>query len=129
MRKVLILDDNPRNNARYIDELKKEYEVTVAFKMIIALRLLKKKIWDAVVIDVMMPTQILKSDNEMKAGFSFYDQEVKKLNLKSKIIFWSRLGDTCFDTIKSPESKGFCFVRKTEKNNHLKKEIDKLFEK
>ena len=73
MRKVLILDDNPRNNARYIDELKKEYEVTVAFKMIIALRLLKKKIWDAVVIDVMMPTQILKSDNEMKAGFSFYD--------------------------------------------------------
>ena len=97
--------------------------------MIIALRLLKKKIWDAVVIDVMMPTQILKSDNEMKAGFSFYDQEVKKLNLKSKIIFWSRLGDTCFDTTKYPESKGFCFVRKTEKSDHLKKEIDKLFAK
>lgn len=129
MRTILILDDNPRNNERYIDELKKEYEVTVTFKMISALRLLKKKNWDVVVIDVMMPTQILTSDNEMKAGFVFYDQEIKKLNLKSKIIFWSRLADSCFDTSKYPASAGFCFVRKSEQSDHLKKEIDKLFVK
>ena len=85
MKKILLLDDNPRNNSRYIKALEKEYDVTVALKMLSALRLLKTRIWDVVVIDVMMPTQILKEDNEMLAGFAFYEQEVRKLvytNLK-----------------------------------------------
>lgn len=129
MKKILLLDDNPRNNSRYIKALEKEYDVTVALKMLSALRLLKTRIWDVVVIDVMMPTQILKEDNEMLAGFAFYEQEVRKLKLQCKVVFWSRLNDSCFDTSKYPPSKGFGFVHKADESDHLKKEIDKLFEK
>ena len=89
MRKVLIIDDNPINNAKYIDVLKRDYDVSIAIWMRSALRLLKNSNWDIIVIDVMMPTQILSSDNEMRAGFEFYDSEIKKLNLSSKIIFLS----------------------------------------
>lgn len=129
MKKILLIDDNPRNNSRYIKALEKEYDVTVAFKMLIALRLLKTRTWDVVVIDVMMPTQILKEDNEMLAGFAFYEQEVRKLKLKCKVVFWSRLNVSCFDASKYPPSMGFRFVHKAEESDHLKKEIDKLFEK
>lgn len=127
MKKVLIIDDNPINNSKYIDELKKVYDVTVALRMLSAIRLLKKSTWDVVVIDVMMPTQILSTNNEMKAGFDFYEQEVKKLHLSSKIIFWSRLNESCFDEAKYPADKGFCFVHKSVESNHLRLQIDKLF--
>lgn len=120
MKKILLIDDNPRNNSRYIKALEKEYDVTVAFKMLIALRLLKTRTWDVVVIDVMMPTQILKEDNEMLAGFAFYEQEVRKLKLKCKVVFWSRLNDSCFDASKYPPSMGFRFVHKAEESDHLK---------
>lgn len=125
-KKILIIDDNPFNNAKYIDTLKSSYDVSVAIWMRSALRLLKSKKWDVVVIDVMMPTQILSTDNEMKAGFAFYDAEVKKLELTSKIIFWSRLSDNIFDSNKYPENRGFYFVHKSEDADHLKKVIDKL---
>lgn len=125
-KKILIIDDNPINNAKYIDALKLSYDVYVAIWMRSALRLLKSRKWDVVVIDVMMPTQILSTDNEMKDGFAFYDAEVKKLKLSSKIIFWSRLSDNVFDPKKYPESRGFCFVHKSEDADHLKKIIDKL---
>ena len=127
MKKVLIIDDNPINNSKYIEELKKCYDVTVALRMLSAIRLLKKSRWDVVVIDVMMPTQILSTYNEMNAGFDFYDQKVKNLHLSSKIVFWSRLNASCFDEEKYPASKGFCFVHKSEDSKHLKTQIDKLF--
>ena len=125
-KKILIIDDNPINNAKYIDVLKSSYDVTVAIWMRSALRLLKSKKWDVVVIDVMMPTQILVTDDEMKAGFAFYDSEIKKLNISSKIIFWSRLSDSVFDPNKYPKRCGFEFVHKSEDANHLKNVIDKL---
>lgn len=87
MKKVLIIDDNPINNSKYIDELKKVYDVTVALRMLSAIRLLKKSTWDVVVIDVMMPTQILSTNNEMKAGFDFYEQEVKNFICQVKLYF------------------------------------------
>ena len=125
-KKVLIIDDNPINNAKYIDALKVSYDVSVAIWMRSALRLLKSKKWDVVVIDVMMPTQILKTDDEMKAGFAFYDAEIKRLDLNSKITFWSRLSGNVFDSNKYPKSNGFYFVHKSEDANHLKKVIDKI---
>ena len=127
-KKILIIDDNPINNAKYIDVLKRDYDVSIAIWMRSALRLLKNSNWDIIVIDVMMPTQILSSDNEMRAGFEFYDSEIKKLNLSSKIIFWSRLTDSCFDQNKYPKSNGFYFVHKSEDANHLKIVIDKIFQ-
>ena len=40
-KKVLIIDDNPINNAKYIDALKLRYDVSVAICMRSALRLFK----------------------------------------------------------------------------------------
>lgn len=126
-KKILIIDDNPLNNAKYIDALKGDYDVSVAIWMRSALRMLKNSHWDVIVIDVMMPTQILASDDEMKAGFDFYDSEVKDLMLDSKIVFWSRLTDASFDPKKYPQDEGFYFVHKSENADHLKLVIDKFF--
>lgn len=126
-KKILIIDDNPLNNAKYIDALKGDYDVSVAIWMRSALRMLKNSHWDVIVIDVMMPTQILASDDEMKAGFDFYDSEVKDLMLDSKIVFWSRLTDVSFDPKKYPQDEGFYFVHKSENADHLKLVIDKFF--
>ena len=127
--RILIIDDNPVNNSRYIDAVKSKHTVEVALKMCSAVRMLQTMTFDVIVIDVMMPTQILSTHNEMTAGFDFYESQVRPFNLKSKIVFWSRLTDSCFNKdVYSDETK-FSFVHKSENANHLLTEIDRILQK
>lgn len=125
-KRILILDDNPINNRKYIDPLKEKFQVDVTLRMKSATRLIKTKEYDVIVIDIMMPSQFLKDNNEMMAGFNYYDEEIKKLGINSQIIFWSRLTESCFDKTKYSNDK-FHFVHKSESSNHLLDSIEKLF--
>lgn len=126
MKKILIIDDNPINNDKYIAEVKKEYLVDIALAMQSAIRLLKTRVYNIVVIDIMMPTQILDTHNEMNAGFDFYNTKIKDLCQESKIIFWSRLTDSCFDRDKYCDKKKYSFVQKSDASDHLLKEINRV---
>lgn len=126
MKKVLIIDDNPINNGKYISEVKKEYHTDTVLAMRSAIRMLKSRTYDVVVIDVMMPTQILKTHNEMTAGFDFYDTQIKNLCQDSKVIFWSRLTDSCFDHNKYSDTKKYSFAQKSDTPDHLLKEINRI---
>lgn len=128
MKKVLIIDDNPDNNNKYIREVEKKYNTVIVSNMRSAIRLLNSNSYDVVVIDVMMPTQILNTHNEMTAGFDFYDTCMKGTGLKSKIIFWSRLTNSCFDRNKYNDSTIFSFVQKSDISDHLLKEIEKTLQ-
>ena len=75
-KRILILDDNPINNRKYIDPLKEKFQVDVTLRMKSATRLIKTKEYDVIVIDIMMPSQFLKDNNEMMAGFNYYDEEI-----------------------------------------------------
>lgn len=128
MKKVLIIDDNPINNDRYIIEVKKEYITDVVLAMRSAIRMLKSKSYDVIVIDVMMPTQILETHNEMTAGFDFYDTYIKKLCKNSKVIFWSRLTDSCFDHNKYSDINKYSYIQKSDTSDHLLKGINKILQ-
>lgn len=126
MKRVLILDDNPINNKKYIKEVEKKYYTDIVLRMQSAVRLIKQRKYDVIVIDVMMPTQMLHTHNEMTAGFDFYNAHLSNLKLKSKIVFWSRLTDTCFDRNKYSDTSIFSFVHKSESPDHLLTAIDKV---
>ena len=99
-KSILIIDDNPRNNSGYINELEKHYNVDVAMRFVAAERLLKSRHYDIIVIDVMMPTQRLENHHdERTSGFHFYRDSVRPIlkDRKPIIIFWSLFYDDCFD--------------------------------
>lgn len=128
MKRVLILDDNPQNNKKYIDRVRQggRYVVDVTMKIVSAERMLRNNRYDYVVIDVMMPTQNLSSNDEMSTGFVFYRDVVKEMGLHSKIIFWSRLEETSFDNFWEEKPAGVTFVHKSQAEDHLRAHIDDL---
>lgn len=128
MKKVLIIDDNPINNGKYISEVKKGYDTDTVLAMRSAIRMLESRTYDVVVIDVMMPTQILNTHNEMTAGFDFYETQIKNLCGNSKVIFWSRLTDSCFDRNKYNDTNKYSFVQKSDASDHLLKEINRILQ-
>lgn len=95
---ILLIDDNPQDNSGYIHELKKHHNVDVAMKISSAKRLLEMNQYDLIVIDVMMPTQSLSTHSEMITGYVFYDEIIRsKLNLKTRVLFWSHLNEESYD--------------------------------
>lgn len=126
MKSVLILDDNPQNNSEYIDPVKKCFDVDVAMRIVSAKRMLRHKVYDFIVIDVMMSTQGLESDDEMTTGFVFYRDVLKDMNLSAKIVFWSRLDKESFDEFWSVAPKNSTFLHKAEESEHLRDHLLKL---
>lgn len=125
-KKVLILDDNPINNNKYIIPVKEKYSVDVTFLMSSATRMLKSREYDIVVIDIMMPSQGLSNKDEMSAGFNYYQEVLRNLHLKCKILFWSRLTESCYDKTLYPNDGNFDFVHKSESRNHLLNKINAM---
>ena len=125
-KNVLILDDNPINNSKYIIPVKEKYHVDVTFRMSSATRMLKSRVYDIVVIDIMMPTQGLRNNDEMTAGFNYYQEVVSQLGLNCKILFWSRLTESCYDNTLYPNNGNFDFVHKSEYQNHLLEKIETM---
>lgn len=118
-KKVLIIDDNPQNNSRYIEALMARYHVSVAMKIVSAIRLIKHDIYDFIVIDVMMPCQGILSPSEMYTGYVFYRDYLMPLNLDSKIVFWSRFGSESYEEFWGVPPKNVSFVHKGSQINHL----------
>lgn len=126
MKKILIVDDNPSNNNKYIEEVKKCYVVTPVFKLVSAKRNVLHNNYDYIVIDVMMPTEILDTDKELLTGFFFYRDVLKKLGLKAKIIFWSRLEKDAFDDFFQKKPENVFFLHKAKSSDHLLNYITSL---
>lgn len=128
---ILLIDDNPMNNYGYIDKLEKYYDVTVAVRLVSALRLIESRHFDIIIIDVMMPTQFLKSHNEAATGFEFYSERILPIlndqDSKPLILFWSRFGRTSFDEyFGDNKPDNVFFLHKNDDIDHLLKKIKLL---
>ena len=122
MKKVLILDDNPLNNSKYIEKVEQNYHVDKALKLVSAKRLIQSRDYDFIVIDVMMPTENYNIDDETTTGFVFYQTEVKGKvkNEHAQIVFWSRLEKDAFDEFWGDNSPNNThFLHKTQDAEHL----------
>ena len=127
MKKVLILDDNPLNNKRYIEKVEQGYHVDPALKLVSAKRLINQHEYDYIVIDVMMPTENYDAEDETTTGFVFYQDEIKDKDLKAQIIFWSRLEKEAYDTFfKGNPPANTHFLHKTQDEYHLKNYINDI---
>lgn len=131
MKKVLILDDNPLNNKKYIEKVELNYHVDTVLRLVSAKRLIQSRDYDFVVIDVMMPTEKYDIDDETTTGFVFYQKEVegKLKNEHAQIVFWSRLEKDGFDGFwgDNPPNNTH-FLHKTQDAEHLLnyiKDLDK----
>jgi len=130
-KSILLIDDNPLDNSSYIDALKKHYKVVVALRLTSAERLIKTHHYDMIIIDVMMPTQRLKSYNECTTGFDFYSERVlpilNNLDTKPLILFWSRFSRTSFDEyFGENKPDNVFFLQKNYDKNHLLNGIELL---
>lgn len=128
---VLIIDDNPRDNSGYIDALKKIYNVDVAMRLVSAERLIQYRHYDIIIIDIMMPTQYLKSHSELTTGFVFYSERLlpilNDLDTKPLVLFWSRLRRTSFDEyFGDNKPDNVFFLQKNDDIDHLLKKIKLL---
>ena len=104
----------------YTRPVEREYQVDVVMKIVSVERLLRYKEYDYIVIDVMMPTQTLNSNDEMTSGFVLYRDILRSMNLQAKIIFWSRLDDDSFHSFWGDDIPQNCwFLHKTRTDNHL----------
>lgn len=127
---ILLIDDNPLDNSGYINELKKFFNVDVAIKLSSAERLLRSKNYKVVVIDVMMPTQGLDTNNEMETGYVFYEERLSKLNLKNEYVFWSNLPEESYENFEwsntePPQNSSFLH-KDPESEEHLAIYIKKI---
>ena len=125
---ILLIDDNPRDNSGYIQELKKHHNVDVAIRVSSAKRLLEMKQYDIIIIDVMMPTQSLPTHSEMTTGYVFYNEIISKLNLKTRVLFWSNLNEeSCDKFFSNTTPVNTSFLHKDSlSDDHLLSYIDNL---
>ena len=126
---ILLIDDNPLNNSGYIGALEGHYNVDVAMRLVSAERLIKSRLYDIIIIDVMMPTQNLTTHDETSTGYSFYYETLKPM-LKDQmpiILFWSRLEEESFNRwFGEHKPDNVFFLHKNEDEDHLLKKIELL---
>ncbi len=130
MKSILVLDDNPQNNSSFVQPLMEFYQVDVAMAITSAERLIHRKkiqhkMYDLIIIDIMMPTQNLEIDNELLTGFEFYERRIKKEHPNQKVLFWSILTKKSYDDFFIDESNiNIDFIQKNfEDDNHLLKKV------
>ena len=119
MKRVLVVDDNPRNNSVYTDPLKKVYNIQVVMALSSVVRIMKHKSFDIMVLDVMMPTQNTESPSELTTGLYFFRESIKNQFPNLKVLFWSNRSKDSFDkffTDGIPENVSFLHK---DRNNHL----------
>lgn len=131
MKKILVIDDNPRNNSIFTDPLDKYYKVDVMMSLVSIERILKYKTYDLLVIDVMMPTQNTKSTSELTTGFFFYQDSIKEKYPHLKVLFWSNRSSEPFEQFFSQSKPENVFFLHKDRSNHeqLLEEVVKLIGK
>ena len=128
MKKILVIDDNPRNNSIFTEPLSKYYKVEVMMSLESIERIMKHKMYDLLVIDVMMPTQNTKSASELTTGLYFYQDSIKDNYPNLKVLFWSNRSSEPFDQFFSQSKPENVFFLHKDRSNHdqLLQEVDKL---
>lgn len=98
MKKVLIIDDNPKNVSCTIAEVQQEYFVEIVMDLSSAERLIKMSQYDLIVIDVMMPAIGTWDISEIETGLHFYKKKVVPIinSQKTQILFWSHFSKDKF---------------------------------
>ena len=128
MKSILVLDDNPQNNSSFVKPLMKFYKVDVAMAISSAERLIHRRRYDLIIIDIMMPIQNLKIDNELLTGFEFYERRIKIEHPNQKVLFWSILTKKSYDDFFIDEyNTNIDFIQKNfEDDNHLLKKVQNI---
>lgn len=127
-KSVLVIDDNPQNNSQYIDPLRKLYNVDVTMALSSAERMIKKKKYDLMVIDIMMPIQNLNITNELQTGLEFYRLKIEPYYPDKKILFWSILArDSFVKFFQNNSRKNLAFLGKDfDDKEHLFKKVKQM---
>ena len=128
MKRILIIDDNPRNNNEYILPLRKYFKVDVIMSLKTAERLIRVNNYEVIVIDIMMPTQDPAINNELETGLQFYKLRLAKLYPQQKILFWSRLTSESYDkffSVNKPNNVSFLSKDRNDPS-HLLNKIRKI---
>lgn len=128
MKRVLVLDDNPRNNSIFTEPLCKIFDVDVLMAISSVKRVMSHRKYDLIVIDVMMPTQNTGSASELTTGLHFYKKEIANAYPNQKVLFWSNRSQEPFDQFFADgKPNNVSFLRK-DKNNpqQLTDEVVKL---
>ena len=107
-KRVLVIDDNPHSSHSYLEAVQSHFDVSVAYKIVTALRLIRERYYDYIVIDVMMPTQGMTSKYEL-----------------TKVVFWSRLDKAVFTSFWEYPPKNVSYLQKNVSPLHL---LDYLLE-
>lgn len=130
MKNILIVDDNPLNNEKYISPLRDKYKVDVEMTIDGAIYDLENFHYDLIVIDIMMPMQGISAKNELSTGLYFYREKVQRIRPNLETLFWSNLPCEPFNIFFKDEKKRehIHFLQKDKEiDNHLLNKIDSIF--
>lgn len=127
-KKILIIDDNPLNNEKYFQPVREVCDVVIEMTIDGAEYDLSNFHYDLVVIDIMMPIQGIKANNELSTGLFFYRQRVEDHYPELKVLFWSNLTqDTYLQFFKDQKPNYVFFLQKDRKNpSHLKEFVESV---
>lgn len=92
-KRILLVEDNPLSYRHIINPLRERYEVTIAFSLREAERLLMFKVYDLLIVDMMMPTAQFNEFQEFHAGLVFYDTYIRIKFPEMPTIIWSVIND------------------------------------
>jgi len=127
MKTILVLDDNPQNNDRFIHPLRNYYKVDVVMALSSAERKMKHNRYDLVVIDIMMPIQNLPITNELQTGMEFFNRKIKESYPSQEVIFWTNLTKDSYDSFFPANTAHIDYLQKDKTNvNHLLNKVREI---
>ena len=133
-KRILIIDDNLKDNTEYFCVLWNVHEVDVVGYISSArIKLKQPDRYDLAVIDIMMPTMEERFDNTqdgLRTGLAYYETELREMNIP--VLFWSwnnEFKDEIEIKTKNKEWIKTGFLLKTTDHDHLLKGVEDFCEK
>lgn len=105
-KRVLLVEDNPLYYRHIVDPLHERYEVTEVSSLREAEWFLTYKVYDLLIVDMMMQTAKFNEFQEFHAGLVFYDTYVRIKFPKMPTIIWSVINDGFDDYKNQKQSLG-----------------------
>lgn len=129
MKRILLVDDNPINNSKYTEPLKRSYKLDIVTSVIVARRMIQNENYDLLILDVMMPIGDLECNNELETGFCFYQQVITLISPNMRVLFWSNLQEEAYTNFfNDKRGKNTSFLHKVTGNNaHLVDFVKRIF--
>lgn len=130
-KKVLLIDDNVFENATFINNLRYQYKVDAASRIVSARSKLKESVeYDLIVLDVGMPAfqafELGETLDGLITGFVYYEKELIHLNIP--VLFWSCNKDF-LKVLADKKWPNTGFLLKGLDEDHLLLGVNQFFEK